>query len=484
MDDSVLPAGDKLYYPARLARARRRAALIAVLVAAIPAFGAPSALAGVHYRIVGKGWGHGIGLSQYGAKGFADRGSSAADIVSHYYRGTSLGPVPEDARVVSVLLTQGRSELVYTIRGAATATSPTGATTPLAIDDVVSIRIAGGTAIAKRIRGGETAELSRSSSGQVLALTGPDGSVRADFSTDGGARRTAFRGTQIVQWAGGGLGAINRVAIDSYLKGVVPSEVPTSWPASALQAQALAARSYAIATRKPGRSFDMYADTRSQVYRGMDEEESPTSQAVESTAGQAILYNGTVIPAFFSSTSGGRTAAIQDVWNSAPRPYLVSVPDPYERSPYSSWPERIAYGPRELASKLGISGHARSVDVALNGSQRVEEIKVRTGAGTTSVSGTTAQYRLGLRSTFFRIERLELAVRARRGNRVVLAGSAPSSGNTELWARPAGGAWIKVRQLQPVRGAFRTAVRVRSSTEYRIKRAGWFGPGVKLAPVT
>jgi stage II sporulation protein D len=278
------------------------------------------------------------------------------------------------------------------------------------------------------------------------------------------------------------LGVINRVGIDAYIKGVVPSEVPTSWPASALQAQALAARSYAIATRKPGSSFDLYADTRSQVYRGIDEEEPSTNAAVDATAGQAILHNGKVIPAFFSSTSGGRTAAINDVWNSAPRAYLESVPDPYERSPYSVWPEKIGYSPGSLARALGVRGTVRSIDTALNGSSRVSKLNIRTTRGRTSVTGPQAQLRLKLRSTYFRVERLELAVRSRRGSRVSLGGTAPSGGVTELWIRPSGSTWTLAKKLEVKQGGFRARVRLRRTSDIRLKRNGWFGPGMRLNP--
>lgn len=460
-------------------RPRLLACVIACAMLAVPV----NALAGVQYRFVGKGWGHGIGMSQYGAKGFAERGSSAADIVAHYYRNTVLGPVPADARSVSVLLTQDRSEVSFVVEGAsAQATSATGAVTQLVAGDQVLVTRTGGTSTAVRRRAGADTTIGTANNGQVVAITGTDGAVATRFSTDGGARNSSFRGTYIVQVMGGSLGVINRVGIDAYIKGVVPSEVPTSWPASALQAQALAARSYAIATRKPGASFDLYADTRSQVYRGIDEEESSTNAAVDATAGQAILHAGKVIPAFFSSTSGGQTAAINDVWNSAPRAYLESVPDPYERSPYSVWPEKIGYSPGSLARALRIGGTVKSIDTVLNGSSRVSQLRVRTTGGTSIVTGPTTQVRLALRSTYFRVERLELAVRSRSGSRVSLGGSAPSGGVTELWIRPSGSSWQLAKKLDVKQGGFRARIRLRRTSEVRLKRNGWFGPGVRLNP--
>ena len=123
---------------------------------------------------------------------------------------------------------------------------------------------------------------------------------------------------------------VNSVGLEPYLYGVVPREMPSLWPAEALKAQAVAARSYALAIRKTG-AFDLYADTRSQVYGGVAAETPTTNAAVDATAGQVLLYEGKVATTLFFSTSGGRTASIEDVWSRGEAvPYLVSVPDPYD----------------------------------------------------------------------------------------------------------------------------------------------------------
>ena len=103
--------------------------------------------------------------------------------------------------------------------------------------------------------------------------------------------------------------------------------MPYIWHPEALKAQAVAARSYALATRKTGGAFDLYPDTRSQVYLGIDHEKPSTNAAVDATAGQVVLYEGQVAKTFFFSTSGGRTASAEDVWGAAV-PYLVSVRRP------------------------------------------------------------------------------------------------------------------------------------------------------------
>src|SRR5204862_305575 len=122
-------------------------------------------------------------------------------------------------------------------------------------------------------------------------------------------------------------------------RGVVPWEMPHDWRADALRAQAVAARSYALATLKHGETFDVYADTRDQVYGGIRAETPQTNEAVGATAGQVLTWRGRVAITYYFSSSGGRTASSVDGLPWAPRvPYLVSVPDPYDSaSPNHTW---------------------------------------------------------------------------------------------------------------------------------------------------
>src|SRR5206468_1555668 len=114
-----------------------------------------------------------------------------------------------------------------------------------------------------------------------------------------------------LQVVSGRLQVVNVVGLDDYVKGVVTGESPKDWPAAALQAQAVASRSYAVATLGAGRL--LYTDQRSQVYGGIDNESTTGVQAVTKTKGQVLLYDGKVATTFFSSSSGGRTTAITDL---------------------------------------------------------------------------------------------------------------------------------------------------------------------------
>ena len=145
---------------------------------------------------------------------------------------------------------------------------------------------------------------------------------------------------------------MNVVALESYLQGVVAGEMPYSWPAEALKAQAVAARSYALASLVKGKPFDLYSDVRSQVYLGVAGEKPSTTKAVTDTTGQVVLYGGKVATTYYFSTSGGKTASAADVFGFSV-PYLVSRPDPWDKiSPYHRWGP-VLLGARTVQAKLG-----------------------------------------------------------------------------------------------------------------------------------
>ena len=145
--------------------------------------------------------------------------------------------------------------------------------------------------------------------------------------------------------------SINQLSLDDYVAGVIPNEMPSSWPMDALQAQALAARSYALATAGNG-PFDVYDDTRSQVYGGLSSETKRTNRAVSRSKRQVLEYKGEVIVAYFSSSSGGRTENVEYGFPGAsPQPYLKSVKDPYDdASPDHRW--RLTYSRSGAESAL------------------------------------------------------------------------------------------------------------------------------------
>jgi stage II sporulation protein D len=137
--------------------------------------------------------------------------------------------------------------------------------------------------------------------------------------------------------------AVNVLPLDRYLRGVVPWEAPKGWSEQTYEAQAVAARSYTLATLKPGEDFDLYPDARSQMYGGVAAERTETNLAIGATAGQVLVWRDRIVPGYYFSSSGGRTSSVHDAWPKAHQvPYLVSVSDPYDYiSPHHVWPTQV-----------------------------------------------------------------------------------------------------------------------------------------------
>ncbi|MGE5691581.1 MAG: SpoIID/LytB domain-containing protein [Pseudomonadota bacterium] len=436
-----------------------------------PVGSAATAPAQPTFVINGRGWGHGVGMSQWGAYGYATRGWAYDRIVAHYFPGTELGAAPV-ARV-RVLLADGRRSVKI------------GSAAPFAVRDASGARTelearpyAFGPGL--RVLAGK-----EPLAGPLLFSPGGPEPLTLD------GRR--YRGQLEVTVVGGKLRVVDVVGLEAYLAGVVPDEVPSTWPAEALKAQAVVARSYALASRRTGGTFDLYADTRSQVYGGVASEEPATTTAVGETAGQVLLYDGEVAHTFFFSTSGGRTASAEDTWAGEPIPYLVSVPDPYDdASPHHRWGP-VAYTGAALAKRLGVKGPVLDVRTQVNASQRVSSLTVVTAAGETAIRGGEVRTRLGLRSTWFRVGLLTLAQPARPipfGARATLVGTSRGVSSV-LEAKPPGGGWAVVGAVKPgVGGAVATAVKPAISTEYRLASGTvrtppvrvLVAPAVKLTP--
>ncbi len=193
-----------------------------------------------------------------------------------------------------------------------------------------------------------------------------------------------------------------RVALERYVRGVVAAEMPSGWPLAALQAQAVASRTYALTSHAGGSRFDVYSDTRSQVYLGVAAETSASNAAVASTAGQIVLYGGHPATTYFSASSGGMTENIENSFIGAqPQPWLVGVPDPYDSGPAARWKVTISF--TSLAAHLrGLyMGSLLGIEVSKRGvSPRIVSARVLGSLGSTSVTGPELASRLGLGSTW------------------------------------------------------------------------------------
>src|SRR5207244_1865034 len=278
--------------------------------------------------------------------------------------GTDLGTA---AGKVRVLLSSGTRKLTLGSTDAVTVRDGSGA-----VHDVSAGTYTLTAAMKMKVDGAQ----------KVQALAGP---LLFQPGTSALTLGRRYRGAIQLDAAGGKLRAINLVGLEQYLYGVVPSEMPYTWAPEALKAQAVAARSYALATKRAG-AFDVYKDTRSQVYLGLDHEKPSSNAAVDATAGKVLLYDGAVAKTFFFSTSGGRTASAEDVWGTAV-PYLVSVPDPYDTiSPYHTWGP-FPFTGAKLGRTLHLGGAVTDVRTTLNSSGRVTTLTALTANGERPVEG-------------------------------------------------------------------------------------------------
>ena len=221
-----------------------------------------------------------------------------------------------------------------------------------------------------------------------------------------------YRGEVEIRTEGAGVTAINVLDIDSYVRGVVAGEMPSSWPLEALKAQAVTARTYALATRKTTGLFDQYPDTRSQVYRGVTGESVRSDAAVRATAGRILTYGGDPAVTYYFSTSGGHTENVEFSFVGAlSKPWLVGVPDPYDtQSPYHRW--TATFSAATLDRALGAPGAFRSVKVLERGvSPRVVRARVKGTAGSRVLTGPQIRAALGLRDTWMTFVRVSSSVR-------------------------------------------------------------------------
>jgi stage II sporulation protein D len=247
--------------------------------------------------ITGAGYGHGVGMSQEGALGYAQHGYSYAEILAHYYTGTALGSVPTSTTVRMLV---GRK--------------------------------------------------------------------------------------------------VRRLPLETYVEGVVGAEMPASWPLAALEAQAVASRTYAITDHAGGSRFDVYADTRSQLYLGRKAETAQTEAAVAATAGQVVTYAGQPVATYFFASSGGLTESVQNGFpGSAPRPWLQGVADPYDQGPRHTWSVSMSFAKAAARLRGLVRGSFRGIEVLRRGySPRILTAYVLGSAGRTEVDGPELESRLGL----------------------------------------------------------------------------------------
>jgi stage II sporulation protein D len=415
----------------------------------------------------GHGWGHGVGMSQWGAYGYAARGWTYDAILAHYYPGTTIGPAP--VTTLRVLLVENAKTLAVSSDAAWTLRDTSGT--------VEQVEPGG------RLVLGPALKVRLPASAEPTQLTQPV-TIRPGRSPLLVAGKP-YRGTLQVSVAKGKLQALNVVALEGYLKGVVPSEMPSAWPVEALRAQAVAARSYALSNRTTTGAFDVYADVRSQVYRGIAAESDAASAAVDATKGLVVLFAGKVANTLFFSSSGGRTASAGEVFRgSAFPPYLVSVGDPYDTaSPYHDW------GPTPVdvnaaGKKLGLKGRVVDLQLDLWPSGRVRAATATGPDSSVTVTGSSLRSLLGLRSSWLTSGLLTLSRPygpVTYGSPVVLSGLARDAGDVALEQRAATPFWSPAPPVSPDgNGAFSFTVKPLATTDFRLVAGTVKAPALRV----
>lgn len=294
-------------------------------------------------------------------------------------------------------LASGRASLTITPAGGkATVQTGSSKTITLAANTAAAIRWQDGAFLVGR-------EKLRS---EVLVIR--PAAKAGELSLDG--RR--YRGALELRHKGGGLTAVNIVPIDGYLRSVVPEEMPVDWPAEAIKAQSVAARSFALASRgrHASEGYDLCTTTHCQLYTGTAAEKSASNAAIKATRGEVLTYGGKPIEALFHTDSGGMTENSEAVWGSHV-PYLRAAKD----TPAKTMPWTKTISRADLERKLAAKGHdigkVRSIALSplaigraakdRTASGRVKTMTVKGTKGTATLSGTTWRSLLGLKSTLF-----------------------------------------------------------------------------------
>lgn len=402
----------------------RRIVVLALAVAVTAAL-APAipATATTRFRFHGSGFGHGVGMSQWGAYGLAKRGWGPNRILTHFFRGTEVRSdvvYPQRLRVglawglakVELTAKGGRVRLsIGGLRGTEVGEIPRG--------DTWTVRPGPGSFVIRDANGDRVGGASWGSPSDRLfaEYASRDALLQIPQASDGPGAYSYVRGHVEVGLSSCAdrcrLRVILPLGIEEYLYGL--SEVPSSWPAAALRAQAIAGRTYAafIVRRSDRRAYcdcHITDGVNDQVYTGAAKELGLDGDrwvaAVDGTAGRVVAYRGELIQAFYSASDGGHTEDVEDAWHggdgSYAIPWLRGVCDPGEdtsANPWTDWSR--SFTADEVTSRLrpatgGIGTVTSFGNVRRGVSGRIVTVVVRGERGRATISGSQLRAGLGL----------------------------------------------------------------------------------------
>jgi SpoIID/LytB domain protein len=390
-----------------------RRALASVLVTAVLAV-VPSgaAAAADSFTFFGSGWGHGLGLSQWGAYGLALDGWKPAHILTHFYSHTRVAGVDQPPPRLRIGLAQ--HDRRYRLSAAAgpvdlrldnprqgdvVATIPSGETW--------SVRVSGGRYRIFDGSGTRVGDALGGAASDLFASYEPN-TARVRIPEAGHTYNRGWIEFNIYDCANTcTMRLVLSIAPQDYLYGL--AEVPSSWPRPALQAQAIAARTYAFrrvqtsGQHRADCNCALYASSMDQVYAGWDKEGGLDGDrwvaAVNATDGKALVYKGELIQAFYASSSGGYTENNENVWGGSPIPYLRGVCDPGDytsANPNAVW--QVSFTTKQVTTKLGLGIGAvqRFTNVVRGVSGRIVSVVVKGANGQATIDGDQLRASLGL----------------------------------------------------------------------------------------
>jgi SpoIID/LytB domain protein len=411
----------------------RRVLVVSVVLAVAVLGAAPGALAGGDedrasdatgrradarsFTFYGSGFGHGLGMSQWGAYGLSRQGWGSKQILAHYYSGTRVEPQQPPVDRLRIGLVQNRGAVRLEAEGGSvdlrlgSRTGDVVATVP--DGQTWRIKVSGDE---YRVLDATGATVARAGDPETPIVAVYESPARAGVPEAGHAYGRGWIEFGLYDCAGGcAMRLVLLISPEEYLYGL--GEVPSSWPSAALQAQAIAARTYAFtkaaaSQHRPECDCALYASSFDQVYAGWDKESGLDGDrwvaAVDATAGEVVVEGEQTIQAFYMSSSGGHTEDNENVWGGDPIDYLRGVCDPGDYTtdnPSAIWEVTLNAPEVTQALSLGIGTVTGFVNAVRGVSGRIVSITVRGENGSTSVSGSTLRSALALRDDRVWIDR-------------------------------------------------------------------------------
>ncbi len=382
-----------------------RKLLALLMFLAIPITAATSSFADSspsRFIITGSGYGHGVGLSQIGAKGLALEGKSASDILGYYFPGTQISAAPITQ---SIRVNIAHQSTYQAITGSNLQLFRGDLTSPIPVPQGATLKF---SMVGKTI----SPSISAKGSPTLVPASGSLFTVKWD-GTIKIAGLTLKYGSVALRAVAGKMEVTTTMALDTeYIYGI--SEMSSAWPQAAIQSQAIASRTYGlahIATIRKECDCNVYNSIYDQNYVGYSKESEANfgvlwKAAVDATSGMNISYNGSPINVYFFSSSGGMTQRSEDVWGTA-YPYLVSVADPYSldlvlNPTYSHWQRVI--NQRDMSATFGLPDVA---SIAVEARTLTNSVLSLTATSSTGVKASlpvgTFKTKLKIPSSWFQI---------------------------------------------------------------------------------